>query len=256
MFFEPSRTQFDLNFRLFGVHVRVHPMHWVVSALLGSSALREGWQFLLIWILCVFVSVLLHELGHVLAMRAFGTDGHIVLYSFGGLAIPFDHIRKPWQRIIVSFAGPAIQLVLLAVVVGVWAALRWKEYPLNPLANELLWDLFVINLLWPIFNLLPIWPLDGGQITREVCSLVSPSGGVKASLVLSIITAGGLAAHSLAAANGLRVIPFLGGSWFSALFFASLAVGSIQGLIHLNQERRWLESHWQDEGDQWERWRR
>ena len=29
--FEPDRTQLDLNFRVFGIPVRVHPMFWLVT---------------------------------------------------------------------------------------------------------------------------------------------------------------------------------------------------------------------------------
>ncbi len=43
---------------------------------------------LLMWIAAVFVSILIHELGHALAMRRYGISSYIVLYHFGGLAIP------------------------------------------------------------------------------------------------------------------------------------------------------------------------
>ena len=32
---EPSRTEGDLNFRLFGIPVRIHPFFWVIMLLLG-----------------------------------------------------------------------------------------------------------------------------------------------------------------------------------------------------------------------------
>ena len=63
----------------------------------------------MLWIACVFLSILLHEFGHVWAGRGFGSDASIVLYSFGGLAVGASDQRLRWQRIIVYLAGPGIQ---------------------------------------------------------------------------------------------------------------------------------------------------
>ena len=87
MLFEPERTQFDLNWRMFGIPVRVHPWFWLMGVILGWSAVERGVQYLVLWIVCVFVSILVHEFGHVFMGLVFGSRGHIVLYSFGGLAV-------------------------------------------------------------------------------------------------------------------------------------------------------------------------
>ncbi|MBX9581317.1 MAG: hypothetical protein K2X87_13490, partial [Gemmataceae bacterium] len=108
MLVEPDRTPYDLNFRLFGFPVRVHPLFWVVTVLFGSSALRDfGPEYLLVWVVVVFVSILVHELGHAFAFRAFGTDAAVVLYGFGGLAVPWGGVAGRWRRVAVSLAGPA-----------------------------------------------------------------------------------------------------------------------------------------------------
>src|SRR5579859_1208651 len=49
--------------------------------------------------------------------RLFGSDGHIVLYSFGGLAVGSNALDSGWKRALVSFAGPLAQFVLLGLVV-------------------------------------------------------------------------------------------------------------------------------------------
>src|SRR5207302_5403914 len=69
------------------------------------TTLFRSVSYLLIWIACTFVSILIHELGHVFMGRLFGSHGHIVLYSFGGLAIGSSALRSRWQRIAVYFAG-------------------------------------------------------------------------------------------------------------------------------------------------------
>jgi hypothetical protein len=98
--FEPARTQFDLNFNLFGIHVRVHPMFWLVTAILGWDFQdpQGGMKYVALWVVVVFISILIHEMGHVLMGRIFGSDGHIVLYGFGGLAIGSSDLTKRWQR--------------------------------------------------------------------------------------------------------------------------------------------------------------
>jgi membrane-associated protease RseP (regulator of RpoE activity) len=49
--------------------------------------------------------------------------------------------------------------------------------------------LIMINFYWAMLNLLPVWPLDGGQITRDLCNMISPRQGMTVSLWISIATA-------------------------------------------------------------------
>src|SRR5947209_1367701 len=69
---EPTRSDFDLRFHLFGVPVRVHPTFWLFSAILGWNWVDLAWEYLLLWIGCSFVSILLHEMGHVFMAMMFG----------------------------------------------------------------------------------------------------------------------------------------------------------------------------------------
>jgi len=187
---EPAETQFDLKFWLFRTHVRVHPMFWAVSALLGEYFLKVSLGAFFSWIVCCFVSVVIHELGHVLSGRLFGSQGHIVLYSFGGLAIGSSDLARRWQRIIVYLAGPAAQLIVWVLVI----AFEWYCFPLfarnlSPEALKFVIVLIVqlkfINLYWPILNLMPIWPLDGGRVSREVLDWLLPRNGISISLGIS-----------------------------------------------------------------------
>src|SRR5438876_7238715 len=87
VFFEPSPTPYDISWRMLGTHVRISPWFWLMTVLLGWSTTQLGFLYLFVWVACVFVSVLVHEFGHVLMGRFFGTDGHIVLFGLGGLAV-------------------------------------------------------------------------------------------------------------------------------------------------------------------------
>ena len=73
----------------------------------------------------MFVSILIHEFGHVWMGQAFGSRGHIVLYGFGGLAIGSNRLDSRWQRIAVSFAGPLAGFAFL----GILFAVLWLHDP-------------------------------------------------------------------------------------------------------------------------------
>jgi Zn-dependent protease len=268
---QPDSTRFDLRFRLFGTHVRVHPLFWLLSAVLGWNLTQSpnpvtgnGLGDLALWIGCTFVSILLHEFGHVWAFRAFGNNSHILLHSMGGLAIPDGAPPRRWQRIVVSAAGPGIQLALWGVLVGlIWAGmlprpwifidvswlppLKIDDFPRalmgpTPLAF-LVGELVLINLIWPLFNLLPIWPLDGGQISREVCESLAPGRGTVTALGISLAVCILLAVNELLGMKGeaplAHVSRYLrGGSTFNAIFFGLLAFSSFQALQYENSLRR------------------
>ena len=78
----PNPTPFDLRWRLFGIAFRVHPSFWLFSVLFGYMFLRgapPGTRhadhlvfYLALWVACTFVSILIHELGHVVMGRLFG----------------------------------------------------------------------------------------------------------------------------------------------------------------------------------------
>jgi stage IV sporulation protein FB len=271
LFFEPQETAWDLRWRMFGIAVRVHPMFWLITALMGRSALDEGVEFLLVWIACVFVSILIHELGHVLMGIAFGSHGHIVLYGFGGLAVGSNRLSDRWKRIAVSFAGPLAGFVFLGIVLaGLWIEnpeffpnyirylLRIFGIPAdemvpqapvgqlripNGLAVSAVSDLIFINMLWGLVNLLPVWPLDGGMISREACEGASPQSGLRISLGISLVTAGVLALHSIMAYSGRPLLPLKFGSIYSAILFGLLAFQSFQLLQQAQAQRRHFDDH-------------
>jgi stage IV sporulation protein FB len=212
MLVEPGTTPYDLRFRLFGTSVRVHPLFWLFSAILGWDFLNYGFIYLGLWVASCFVSILLHEFGHVWAGRAFGSHGSIVLYAMGGLAIGASDLHDRWKRIVVYLAGPFIQLLFIYLPVWLWfrslGVGGLHELRIQVLVTALI--LMDINLYWPLLNLLPIWPLDGGKVSRECCTALSPAAGLKTSLGISIAFAGLLAVNSIVAeTKGQGFLPYV-----------------------------------------------
>jgi stage IV sporulation protein FB len=250
---EPDRTNFDLNFRVFGFPVRVHPWFWLGAALIGADFFaRGGPLLLLVWIGVVFLSVLVHELGHAAAFRWFGADSHVVLYVFGGLAVPWSEVRGRWRRIVVALAGPFAGFALLAVVYFSNLYYPWAGTGRYVAVTYL--SLYFVNLYWGILNLLPVFPLDGGRVAQEVCSYATRRNGLRISLEISVGVAGLIALYSLACVLEARQEGgWLGdlpgwlprGSLWTAILFGMLAFQSYQ----LLQQLRWSGSPWDDGGD-------
>ena len=252
MLAEPQPTPADLHFELAGIPVRVSPWFWLGSALFGWQAcqwLAEGdqramLQYLVIWIGVVFVSLLVHEFGHALAFRNFGQPAHVVLYHFGGLAIPDSwgrrHLR-PFQRLLVSAAGPLAQLLLALLIFG---CLKVSDFTIDertvspliagvagsfgllggqffesPLLHAAVVFLLEVNVLWPLVNLVPVPPLDGGQIVREGLLTAGVDDAVRISGVIGIV------AGAAVAWGG-----FNNGQEYLGIMFAVLAASCWQGL--------------------------
>jgi stage IV sporulation protein FB len=253
---ESNATPMDLRFRLFGTYVRVHPLFWVFAAVFGWNWTSDEHRLidLSIWVACAFVSILLHEFGHVWMGRVFGTDAHIILQSMGGLAVGASALSHWGRRVLVYAAGPAIQFALYGVL---WLLLRQGAFgePPRPVTLALLY-LLVMNLYWPLFNLLPIYPLDGGQITRELCCQASPHQGLVASLWISLVISAVLALNALAGEYKQPFLPPIGGFFyaptglFMAIFFAMFAAGSWQAI---QAERFNRYSYADDDALPWER---
>ena len=146
------------HFRLFGIPVRVELMFFVIPLI--SLSTRDV-PSALVWTALVFTGVLLHELGHALAMRSFGFAPSITLHSLGGWThYPPGAQPTPRQTFFITLAGPSAGLALGLVALALRAVLDAPA----PLVSTALEDAIWINVGWSIVNLLPILPWDGGII--------------------------------------------------------------------------------------------
>ena len=109
-----SETPYDLRFHFLGIPVRVHPLFWLVSAMLGWHP--NNIPAVLTWIACVFLSILVHEYGHGGVARAFGCTPSIVLWAGGGLCYSEADRQTPAQRLAVVLSGPGAGFVLCGIV--------------------------------------------------------------------------------------------------------------------------------------------
>ncbi len=108
----------------------------------------------------IVVVLLIHEAGHLIAMRCFGyRDLRMIFIPLLGAAAIGRKARAPsGQRAIVALAGPVPGIVVGSAM---FTVLPYTESQLLLYAGELF-------LLLNLFNLLPIFPLDGGHLFRDV----------------------------------------------------------------------------------------
>ncbi|MDW8246146.1 MAG: site-2 protease family protein [Sandaracinaceae bacterium] len=193
------------HFYFFGVPVFVEPFHWLVSAVFGV-AIHGFTLSALIWVLLVFVGVLCHELGHALVGRRFGQEPIIVLSGWGGFtAWLHPKTLSAGQQILVSFAGPAVGLVLGG---SVWLWSTHASLPPSPVFSRAVSDFIWVNLGWAIFNLIPVFPLDGGQISKAIFERFLGLRGLKWAHLFSMALAIGLALLALPMRAYLLVLVF------------------------------------------------
>jgi len=254
---EPQPTPADLRFSCSRIPVRISAWFWLGAALLGWNVCqsmaggdqRELLRYLLMWVGVVLVSLLVHEMGHALAYRFFGQSAHVVLYHFGGLAIPDSisrgTLRKPSQRLIVSAAGPLSQFVLAAILVAllkaggyqfpfpIAAVGRWlgsaqgAQLP-SAVSFAIVWFVLQVNIFWPLLNLIPVPPLDGGQIVREGLAILGVDDATRIAAILGVVSGGAVAFWGYTQNE-----PYLG------IMFAMLAVSCYQSLSGGSQWGRW-----------------
>ncbi len=122
----------------------------------------------LIAALGLFVSVVIHELGHCVVGRYFGMEiTSITLWLLGGVAQFKEMSRRPGVEAIVAIAGPLTSYALGGLG-WVLLALSSREIPvLQFLLSYLAW----MNVIVATFNLVPAMPLDGGRVLRSLLAL-------------------------------------------------------------------------------------
>lgn len=148
----------------------------------------------------LFLSVLLHEVGHALAARRYGVaTRRITLWLLGGVAQMERIPREPMKELVIALAGPLVSLLLFLL----FRTLPWEAGALGFLGRYLA----LVNLGLALFNLLPALPLDGGRVYRALLALRKPYlQATRQAVALSQALAWALGLFGLLVLNPLLVL--------------------------------------------------
>jgi Zn-dependent protease/CBS domain-containing protein len=144
-------------------------MTWIL-AVSYYPAEYKNWSVAEYWFIgaitsgMLFVSVLLHELGHSVVAKRYGIPvPRITLFIFGGVSEIATEPTSASAEFWIAAAGPTVSFAL--------ALIFWELRPLLVNAGPLLAlakYLALLNLVLGAFNLVPGFPLDGGRVFRSI----------------------------------------------------------------------------------------
>ncbi|MDF1501916.1 site-2 protease family protein [Roseisolibacter sp. H3M3-2] len=214
--------------RIAGIDVRVHATFLLLLLFVGLDAHRrygsvEAGFVGAAWVIVLFVIVLMHEYGHAFAARRYGIGTQdITLLPIGGLARLERMPREPRQELVVAIAGPAVNVVLAALL---WAGLHLAGSPPDPtsagfasqealVGRRIAERLLAANVILAVFNLIPAFPMDGGRVLRALmawrtgdfrrATMRAAEIGRALALLLGLVGAFGLG--RIVAPNGMLVL--------------------------------------------------
>jgi Zn-dependent protease len=177
----------------FGIGIYMHwsfPFLLVLVAFLARAAGMAAAVYAVALVLAMFACVVLHELGHALMARRFGIGTRdITLLPIGGVARLEKIIDRPWEEFWIAVAGPAVNLVIAAGLLGI-LLLAGVDLSLKALfqsatigaSQELVslerfsfierlgMGLLITNIFLMTFNMIPAFPMDGGRVLRALLS--------------------------------------------------------------------------------------
>ena len=128
------------------------------------TVLHEGNGIVLavLFVLVLYASILLHELGHMIVARAFGFRvPTIELHLMGGHTIVEGRSKYASQEFLIAVIGPLVSAAIgtTLLILHTWVPGLW---------NTLFWSIGSINLFLAVFNVFPSPPLDGGRMIKAL----------------------------------------------------------------------------------------
>ncbi|MGM0545442.1 MAG: site-2 protease family protein [Bacteroidota bacterium] len=171
--------------RIAGVRVQVHwtfllLILWIIFSGIWSGTSTAGIFWSNLFVIVLFGCVVLHELGHALSAKQFGiSTKEITLLPIGGVASLEDIPEEPREELLITLAGPVVNIVIafvLYLVIPFDFIQQLDESQVEQFFSEIsarnfLFLLFYANVLLAAFNFIPAFPMDGGRILRALLSM-------------------------------------------------------------------------------------
>lgn len=168
--------------RVAGIDVRIHAtflllLAWVAIVEYRLWGTGRAALVAVLFILAVFATVVMHELGHSLVAARFGVKTReITLWPIGGVSrlerMPEDPKREFW----IAIAGPLVSVAVALLLFGLHRLLLVSTYSGDTMMGTVgfVWRLALVNVILAVFNLLPAFPMDGGRVLRALLASRMP----------------------------------------------------------------------------------
>jgi Zn-dependent protease/CBS domain-containing protein len=217
--------------KLFGFAIKID-ISWVFLAALITWSLAEGlfpqqhsglatstyWIMGALGALGLFVSIILHELGHSLVARQFGLPiRDITLFIFGGVADMEEEPPTATAEFWMAITGPVVSVTIAGLcglayylVVGIGG---------DPsIGMTVVGYLGLINAVLALFNMVPAFPLDGGRVFRAVL------WGLKGDLRWATRIASALGRGFGLVLIGLGILSIISGNFIGGIWFCLIGM--------------------------------
>jgi Zn-dependent protease len=157
--------------RVVGVDLLIRPSLLVMGAILvivfapryEDRSGTSPYVLAAVFVVALYASVLVHEIAHVLAARAFGMRvDSVTLHLLGGETLIEGESRTPWQELATSIVGP-----LASLAIGLVSFALADSMAIGT-GSDIVWSIGYVNIVVAIFNMLPGLPLDGGRVFKAI----------------------------------------------------------------------------------------
>lgn len=164
---------------------RMNPLFFLLAFGLGWLNSQTPMQILL-WAIVIFISILVHELGHALTALVFGQSAVITFLPIGGLTSRIGPPLSSWKEFIIVLNGP-----LAGFALYYFCRFLLHMQSIDPHSNigfSLVIGTYV-NLFWTVLNLFPVLPLDGGRLMWIISESIFGVRGGKIAYFVSFLCA-------------------------------------------------------------------
>lgn len=167
-----------------GIALYIHATFFLLLAYLAIvnyQATRNALEALngVVFVVAVFGTVVLHELGHAFAAKRYGiATKDITLLPIGGIARLERMPRDPRQEMVVALAGPAVNVgIAVLIYAGLMITGGFPDLVEGAALSEgflqrgFFARLLAVNIWLVLFNLIPAFPMDGGRVLRAFLAM-------------------------------------------------------------------------------------
>ncbi len=171
-----------MSFRLLNISVYIRPTFWIFM-IFFTRVYQNPSVYSLVLGLVLVVSLLVHEFGHAMTARYYGTQPTVILEAFGGRAEYEGRGISPKQAFYITLNGPLFESLLIPLS---YFLLKSGIFDGHSYIQYFLYATMRFNILWCLLNLIPVFPLDGAHLVQYFLEKKFGDKGVQSTHILGL----------------------------------------------------------------------